>query len=496
MVVTKLANVPESVIKPLPANIEAEQVILGGILNNNEVLNQIGDFLFADDFFEPVHNRIFNAILRLNNRGLLATPITLKSEFDKDEALKALGGANYLVRMMGLASGVFNIRDYASIVHSLGVSRKLINIGQEIVSESYSENGEKRGSEQIELYEQKLFNLASEGSSDTNYKPVSQSIASTISAVELAVKNGGIISGLPSQFLDMDRLLGGFHNSDLIIIAARPSMGKTALALNIAMNVAEHFKKEYEGKKQANKLKDDEKLPSVGVVSLEMSSEQLATRLLSLKTGINASNIRRGRLDNFKENNEIEQLIRASQEINSLPIYLDDTPALSISAIRTRARRLKRKHNLSFLVIDYLQLIRGVLAQGKDNRVQEISEISMNLKAIAKELNIPVIALSQLSRSVEQRPDKRPQLSDLRESGSIEQDADMVMFIYREAYYEERKKPSESDIDALKAWQQKMDEIDNVAEILISKNRNGPIGNITLFFDKNTTKFNNYEERR
>lgn len=493
MVSLKLAENTESLARNLPCNIEAEQIILGGVLNNNEVLNQIADFLLTDDFYEPVHSRIYDAIVRLNNRGLIASPITLKNEFDKDEALKTLGGSVYLVKLMGLASSIFNIRDYAAIVHSLAVSRKLIDIGRQMVDESYNENGELRGSEQIERFEQKMFNLASMGSSDNNYRPVNHSIAATMQAVDKAIKEGGNVSGIPCNFVDLDKLIGGFQNSDLIIIAARPSMGKTALALNIALNVAENFKKEFEQKRDAKTLKDGESLKSVGLVSLEMSSEQLATRLLSLKTGINASNIRRGRLENYRDNNEIEKLMKASQEINNLPIYLDDTPALSISAIRTRARRLKRKHNLSFLLIDYLQLVRGVSEQGRDNKVQEVSEISMNLKAIAKELNIPLIALSQLSRSVEQRPDKRPQLSDLRESGSIEQDADMVMFIYREGYYEERKKPSETDIDALKSWQEKMEKVDKLADIMISKNRNGPIGNITLFFDKNTTRFDNFD---
>ncbi len=480
-----------------PHNTEAEQAVLGAVLTNNEAINRIADFLLPEHFFEPVHKTIYEAILRFNERGLVATPVTLKNQFDNDEAMKEIGGAAYLARIAGLASSIINVKDHASIVYSLAISRNLIEIGEDMVNDAYSSSGELRASEQIEKSEQRLFTLASEGNSDTYFAPMKHALDSAISIADSASKRKGAISGVPTGFADLDNLLGGMHNSDLVILAGRPSMGKTALALNMALNSAEHLKQEFEQKRAEVSDNPQEEVArepeAVGVISLEMSSEQLATRMLSMKTGINAGNIRRGKLEKSSHNDEFSKLIQANQELHNLPIFIDDTPALSISAIRTRARRLKRKHNLALLLIDYLQLVRGVGAQAQNNRVQEISEITMGLKAIAKELNIPVIALSQLSRQVESREDKRPQLADLRESGSIEQDADMVMFIYREAYYIERKKPQEGT-EKFNEWLADMERVHNMAEIMVAKNRNGPIDNVSLFFDKTTTKFGNLEK--
>jgi len=480
----KLANYRQP-----PNNIEAEQLIIGAILTNNEAINKIGDFLRPEHFYEPIHQRIYESILRFNDRGLIADPVTLRNYFDKDEGLSDLGGASYLAKIAGMASGIINVMDLASIVYSLAISRSLIDIGEEVVNHAYDSSGELRASEQIEKAEHKLFQLASEGNSDSYFAHLKSSLSTAITMAEAATKQEEAITGVPTGFTDLDNLLGGLHNSDLIILAARPSMGKTALAVNIALNAAKSLKKKFEKNKREDEDNAPREAPTVGVFSLEMSSEQLATRLLSMETDISSTDIRRGRLSKGNKGDDFEKLLKAQALLHDMPIFIDDTPALSISAIRTRARRLKRKHNLSLLVIDYLQLIRGVSSVSMNSRVQEISEITMGLKAIAKELNIPVVALSQLSRAVEQRDDKRPHLSDLRESGTIEQDADVVMFIYREEYYLERVKPSNEASEKFLEWKQKFDQVEGVAEISIAKHRNGPVGTRELLFHKETTKF-------
>lgn len=484
--------------RKMPFNIEAEQYVLGAILNNNESINKFADFLLPDHFYEPLHQRMYQVILNLYDKGIIANPVTLKNHFDNDEALNQVGGANYLLRLTSLAGGIINVKDYALITYNLFISRQLINIGQEILDDSFKATGEQTASSQIEVPENKLFNLAETGYAETSFTPASISLNSALKTADAAAKRDGSMSGIASRYNDLDNLLGGFNKSDLLILAARPSMGKTALALNLALNAAEELKEEYRKKLERYKETPSEfieapKCGTVGVISLEMSSEQLATRLLSIKTDINASNIRRGKLSKTPQNDEFAKLVKASAELQDLPIFIDDTPALSISAVRTRARRLKRKHNLEFLIIDYLQLLRGVNRKSQESRVQEISEITMGLKAIAKELDIPVLALSQLSRQVEQRQDHRPQLSDLRESGSIEQDADIVMFIYREAYYKEREKPAEDNLESMQKWQEMMGKIDHISEIMVAKNRNGPINNVRLYFDKNTTRFGNLD---
>jgi len=487
----------ETPYRELPYNAEAEQVLLGSILTNNELLNRIADFLTAEHFYEPVHKRIYEAISRYLERGLAATPVTLKTQFDKDEALVDIGGATYLTKLAGLSTGIINVLDYARIIYDLSLRRSLIEIGGDLVNDAYKDDETTPlAADQIEKVEHRLFSLASEGLSERAFQHLKSSLAEAIIRAEFALKNQGGISGVPTGLLDLDKLLGGMHKSDLIIIAARPSMGKTALAINVALNAADAFLKEQQHKKETETEPDfvekEKNLPkSIGFFSLEMSAEQIASRLLSMKSGINSSNIRRGRLD--KDKREFQKLVEANQELYQLPFFIDETPAISISALRTRARRLKRKHNLGLLVVDYLQLIRGVGDAGKANRVQEVSEITQGLKAIAKELDIPVVALSQLSRQVETRDDKRPQLADLRESGTIEQDADVVMFIYREAYYVEREKPQEAS-EKFPAWQEKMEKINNIAEIMVAKHRNGPIGNVELFFDKFLTTFGNLDK--
>ncbi len=481
-----------------PYNVEAEQLVLGNILTNNENLTKIADFLFVSHFYVPIHQRIYESIIKFVDRGLIATPVTLKNIFEKDEALAELGGASYLAKIAGLAMGIIDIDSYAKTIHDLAVRRMLIDIGTDMVNQAYVSEAATSAFDQLEKNEHKLFELASEGSLEKSSQHLKVSLTDSIKRAEFALKNKDSISGVPTGLLDLDKLMGGMHDSDLIIIAARPSMGKTALAINIAVNSAKHFYDDAKKLAEQNEgfLKSEDKAKSVGFFSLEMSAEQIATRMLSMETGVSSSSIRRGKLD--KEKHEFEKLISANKKLFELPFYIDETPAISISALRTRARRLKRKHNLGLLVIDYLQLIRGVSDISKTNRVQEVSEITQGLKAIAKELDIPVIALSQLSRQVEQRDDKRPQLADLRESGTIEQDSDVVMFIYREEYYKEREKPREAtdekSQEKMMKWQDEMAHVHNVAEIMVAKHRNGPIGNIEVHFDKITTVFKNLEK--
>lgn len=486
-------------VRQMPHNMDAEQIVLGSVLLNNEAINKIGDFLVAEHFYVPIHQKLYQLIQNLYDKGIIADPVTLKGHLKNDEAFEAIGGEQYFNELLSLAAGVVNLKDYGLFVYNTYISRQLIDISQETLDEAFDAKGDEVASKQIEFPESRLFKLASEGQVESSFSALKGSVTEAIKIAEIASRNTSSISGVPTNFVDMDNLLGGFNKPDLIILAARPSMGKTALALNFTLNAAELLKEKY--KKDLEKFQNSEhknnkdlepKMGSVGFISLEMSAEQLATRMLSMKTGINASHIRRGKLSRHENNDEFAKLVRASNELAEVPIYIDDTPALTITAVRTRARRLKRKYNLEFLVVDYLQLMRGTSKQSSDNRVQEISEITMGLKAIAKELDIPVMALSQLSRQVEQRADHKPQLSDLRESGSIEQDADIVMFIYREAYYKEREKPSDNDTEAMQKWQEVMAQIDNISEIILAKNRNGPISNIKLFFDKNTTRFNNY----
>jgi replicative DNA helicase len=456
-----------------------EQVLLGFLLTDNEYLNLIGDFLSAEHFFEQVHKRIYSSIELFIDRGITANPVTLKSFFDKDQALASVGGGVYLGKLASLATNVINVREYALLVYDLAMRRQLINIGEDIVNDGYgSDTGfDMLSSQQIEKAEQRLFNLSSEGNrGEYNFAHIKKSILETLTKAELAYKNKDKISGISTGFIDLDKILGGLQKSDLLVIAGRPSMGKTALAINMALNSCYDM------------LKSAEAPLSVGFFSLEMSAEQLAARLIAMMARTSASRIRSGSIDS----NEFSDIVEASQQLQTLPFYIDDTPALSIASLRTRARRLKRRHNIGLLFVDYLQLIRASYNNPNNNRVNEVSEVTQGLKAIAKELNIPVVALSQLSRAVEQREDKRPQLSDLRESGSIEQDADVVMFIYREEYYVARKQPL-STSDSYNKWMAEMDRVRNITEIMVAKQRNGPIGNVKLHFEGETNRFSNLD---
>jgi len=460
-----------------PQNMEVEQALLGAILVNNDAMHHIGTSLLPDHFSVAVHARVFAAIQSFFDKGLAANPITLKHHFDQDEGLKEMGGGQYLARLAAAAGGVINIRDYSNMVYDLAQKRALIGIGEEVVNIAYKSDLDLAASEQIEHAEQKLFTLASDGNAENSFRQLKHSMIEAIERVEHAYRNNDRVIGVPTKLTDLDKLLGGLHNSDLIILAGRPSMGKTALATNIAHYAAEYF--------HTAAMKEPGTKPmSVGFFSLEMSSEQLASRLLSGATGISSNKLRKGDLTS----DEFAVLVKESNKLSQLPFHIDDTPALSIAALRARARRLKRVHNLGLVVVDYLQLVRGSTPNPQGNRVQEVSEITQGLKAIAKELNVPVLALSQLSRAVEQRDDKKPQLSDLRESGSIEQDSDVVMFVFREEYYLMRQMPRE-DSPKMAEWQAEMEKVHGIAEVIVAKHRNGPIGNVALQFQSDVTRF-------
>jgi replicative DNA helicase len=475
-----------------PHNIDAEQALLGAILVNNEAYHRVADYLRPEHFYEPVHGRIFEAIMRLVEAGRVADHVTLKIAFDQDEALRELDGAQYLARLARAAETILNAEDYGRLLHDLALRRGLIHVGEATVNRAYDPTAVESGREQIELAEQQLFMLAQEGEVEGGFRALPGVLTSTVTMVEAAYHKDSRITGVPTGLCDLDDKLGGLQPSDLVILAARPSMGKTALAITIAANAvaSRAVGPEAAGLESENY--------TVGFFSLEMSAEQLAMRLLSAGAKLSSDDLRRGKL----KETDFRAVVQASQELARRPLYIDDTPALSVAALRTRARRLKRRHGLSLLVVDYLQLLRPLTTSGQYNRVQEIAEITQSLKAIAKELNIPVLALSQLSRAVEQREDKRPQLSDLRESGAIEQDADVVMFIYRDEYYLERSEPQprigQSDDkyeEEHRKWLERYEKSRGVADLNIAKQRNGPIGSIKLVFEAAHGAFHNIEYR-
>lgn len=454
-----------------PHNFEAEQALLGTLMHNNLAAERIEVDLRSDHFADPLHGRIFGAIMSLIEQGKLANPVTLKEYFERDNALEEIGGVSYFISLADSLVSSVNIKDYALIIYDLYIRRQLIDVGEEVVDEAHTFDVDTSAMDKIEYAERRLFDLATQGHREGQVKTFKQSLTEAIALAEVAYKRESQVVGCTTGLRDVDKWLGGLHPSDLLILAGRPSMGKTGLATNIAFNAALAYHERKEGGK-------------VAFFSLEMSAEQLAMRLLAQETAIPSDRIRRGEINK----SDFPKFVEASRRISEIPLFIDDTPALSISSLRSRARRLHRQHGLGLIVVDYLQLLQGTTRT--ENRVQEISDISRGLKALAKELNLPVIALSQLSRAVEQRDDKKPQLADLRESGSIEQDADVVIFIYREEYYEARKEPSE-DSDQYASWQQKMTEIYNQADLIIAKQRHGPIGNIKVFYDGKFTKFGN-----
>ena len=454
--------------KELPNNIEAEQGVLGSILVSNEIFDDVSSIISEENFYDPMHQKIFAAINNLIFRGMLANPITLKNYFEEEK--DDLNIPEYLVKITKFSTSVRQAVEYSKIIYDMFVRRELVKISEQTADNAKLVELDTNGQTIIEATEKSLYELAEKGSFSQNIVKFDSAMKQTIEMASAAFKNDEGIVGVPTGLRDLDDKLGGLHQSDLIIIAGRPSMGKTSLATNIAFNAAQ-------------KLQESGKKSSVAFFSLEMSSEQLSTRIISEQARISSNDIRRGRISD----DQFDKFIETSKNIADLPLFIDETPAISIAAMSNRARRIKRVHGLDLIVVDYIQLMRGSI-NNKDGRVQEISQITQGLKAIAKELGVPVLALSQLSRQVEQRDDHKPQLADLRESGSIEQDADVVMFVYREGYYLSRKEPREATVEHAE-WQAKMNEVAHLAQIIIGKQRHGPIGNVTLEFEERFTKF-------
>ena len=465
----------------VPHSIEAEQQLLGAILTNNDLFDRIVQILRAEHFYDPVHARIFETAAARIAKNNLASPVTLKAFLEDDAGLAELGGPAYLMRLAGAAISSFAVRDYAEMICDLAIRRELIDVGNEIAAKAARVDVQSEPKEQIVEAEQKLYALAEQGQTEQGFQSFLTAVTDAVKVANAAYQREGGLAGVSTGLIDMDKKLGGLHRSDLLILAGRPSMGKTSLATNVAFNIARAYKKGITASGEEGAIDGG----VVGFFSLEMSAEQLASRILSEVAEIPSNQIRRG---DFTES-EFRRIVDAAKELEAAPLFIDDTPALPISQLAARARRLKRTHGLDALFVDYLQLVRGT--GRSENRVNEISEITMGLKAIAKELDIPVVALSQLSRQVENREDKRPQLSDLRESGSIEQDADVVMFVFREEYYKEREKPGDHELDKMAIWQDEMERLHGKAEVVIGKQRHGPIGTVELSFEGQFTRFGN-----
>ncbi len=478
-------------LRALPANVEAEAAFLGALLIDNKVLEELPITLSADHFFEPVHSRIYARIQTLADRNTAATPVTLKPYFDGDEGLKELGGTTYLARLTADPQGLLATRELAQQIYDLALLRQLVGVGRGLVETALDTTTDVEPLEKIAQAEAALYQVAegeAGGSQATDFRAAS---LAALKMAEMAMASSGGLSGKTTGLATIDDKTAGLHNSDLVILAGRPGMGKTSLATNIAFNCAEAH---------LNHLREGGPFNYGGPVaffSLEMSADQLATRILAEQAEISSESLRSGKITR----EEFQKLSFASQRLAELPLYIDDTPALTIAALRSRARRLKRRHNIGLVVVDYLQLLQGS-GRANDNRVNEISEISRGLKTLAKELEVPVIALSQLSRAVEQREDKRPQLSDLRESGSIEQDADMVWFIYRADYYHEASRPDfptpESSVEVqekYRAWEEKFLELKNKATLIVAKQRHGSTGPVPLLFHAEITKFSSPSKR-
>ena len=454
--------------KELPNNIEAEQAVIGSILVSNDIFDEINTIISSINFYDPMHQKIFEAIESRIYKGMLANPITLKNYFEDDK--DDLNVPEYLVKITKFSTSSRQAIEYSKIIYDMFVRRELIKISEQTIDDAKLSDLNVSGQTIIESSEKKFYELAEKGAFSKSYIEFDEALKQTIDMASAAYKNDEGIVGVPTGLRDLDDRLGGLHKSDLIIIAGRPGMGKTALATNIAFNAAKKFQQD--GKKKA----------SVAFFSLEMSAEQLSTRILAEQSRIKSNDIRRGKISE----EQFDKFIETSKNISELPLYIDETPAISIAALSNRARRIKRLSGLDLIVIDYIQLMRANFA--REGRVQEISEITQGLKALAKELSVPVLALSQLSRAVEQRDDKKPQLSDLRESGSIEQDADVVMFVYRESYYLQNKEPRPATVEHAE-WQAKMNEVAHLAELIIQKQRHGPTGTVMLEFEAMFTKF-------
>ncbi|HXC73943.1 MAG TPA: replicative DNA helicase [Sphingomicrobium sp.] len=490
----EIVRIAESASEPapqaLPQNVEAEGALLGALMIDNRLVEDVQLKLRPDHFFEPVHGRIYEAILRMTDANRVANPVTLKPMFDGDEAIKELGGPAYLAQLTGSGAAIIGARDFAAQIYDLALLRALVGVGRDLVEGALDTSEEVAPLAQIERAETELYKVAEEGGAEGKAKSFGDASKLALEMAERALNSGGHLSGFTTGLDSLNTKIGGLHKSDLTIVAGRPGMGKSALGTNFAVAAAKRFLRDAEDGIAPEKSAG----APVALFSLEMSADQLATRILAEQSGITSENLRTGRITQH----EFRDLARAAAELQSLPLYIDDTPGLTIAALRTRARRLKRQKGIGMIVVDYLQLLQGT-GRGNDNRVQEISEISRGLKQLAKELDVPVIGLSQLSRQVEQREDKRPQLSDLRESGSIEQDADIVLFIYREDYYVkgvevEMPTPDEAASNPERRqkyedWDAKYQAVKGKAEIIVAKQRHGSTGIVRVRFDGRITKF-------
>jgi replicative DNA helicase len=465
----------------LPQNVEAEAALLGALMIDNRLVEDIQLKLRPDHFFEPLHGRIYDGILKLTDSNRIANPVTLKPLFEADEGMKEVGGPAYLAQLTGSGAAVIGARDFAAQIYDLALLRALVGVGRELVEGALDTSEDVAPLAQIERAETELYKVAEEGGAEGKAKSFGEATKEALQLAEKALNSGGHLSGFTTGLDSLNAKIGGLHKSDLVIVAGRPGMGKSSLATNIAFSAA---KRMLQDKEDGIEPAQSAGTP-VALFSLEMSADQLATRILAEQSGISSENLRMGRISQ----QEFRSLARAAAELQSLPLYIDDTPGLTIAALRARARRLKRQKGIGMVIVDYLQLLQGTgKGSAGDNRVQEISEISRGLKQLAKELDVPVMALSQLSRAVEQREDKRPQLSDLRESGSIEQDADIVLFIYREDYYLAARQPGDDHPD-FQQWQEEMQRVYGLAEILVAKQRHGSTGKVRVRFDSKITKF-------
>jgi replicative DNA helicase len=481
-------NDPAPPVQSLPQNVEAEAALLGALMIDNRLAEDIQLKLRPEHFFEPLHGRIYEQILRLLDKNMIASPVTLRPLFEADEEMKELGGPSYLAQLTGSGAAIIGARDFAEQVYDLALLRALVGVGREMVERALDTSDEVEPKAQIEEAESALYRVAEEGGGAVAVKSFAEATKLAVQMAEKALNSGGHISGVTTGLDSLNAKTGGLHNSDLVILAGRPGMGKTALATNMAVSSASRFVRDLEEGIEPEKSAG----AAVAFFSLEMSADQLAIRILAERSRISSENLRTGRISQ----NEFRDFARAAGEMQMLPLYIDDTPGLTIAALRTRARRLKRQKGIGMVVVDYLQLLQGSGRASNDNRVNEISEISRGLKTLAKELSLPVLALSQLSRAVEQREDKKPQLSDLRESGSIEQDADIVMFVYRDDYYHDFKEPDQpteqsaaDQQDKYAAWLTRSLDVRGKADIIVAKQRHGATGSVKVRFEREFTRF-------
>ncbi|GAA4217116.1 replicative DNA helicase [Sphingomonas endophytica] len=476
----------------LPRNVEAEAAMLGAMMIDNRLADDIVDRLEPMHFYEPVHGRIFAAIKSLRSQDMLATPVTLRPMFEADEGIKELGGVAYLASLTGSGAGLIGARQFATQIYDLAMLRTLVSVGHSMVDRAMDTSEEVNPRAQIEAAEEELYRVAADGGAENSVKSFAQASTMAVKMAEKALNWGGNLSGVTTGLDSVNSKIGGMHHSDLMILAGRPGMGKTSLATNIAFNAAQRWMRDMRDGIPPSKSVG----AKVAFFSLEMSADQLATRILAEQSRISSEALRMGKISKA----EFEQLAAAAAELETLPFFIDDTGGLTIASLHTRVRRLQRRHNneIGLVVVDYLQLLTGS-GKGDGNRVQEISEISRGLKTLAKDMNVPVLALSQLSRAVESREDKRPMLSDLRESGSIEQDADMVWFVFREDYYtaqREPKRPMEGDeakvFEDHARWAADMERVYGLAELIVAKQRHGATGKVVLKFDPTITRFSDY----